>query len=216
MKNLIVLLAITIFFRFGAFASNPNYKHRIAICGALSTEETWKREVSYHYMLSSYCGIGASLGHWSQFFGERYLSGSGWHIDEEDEKVANYYICPSIHIETPTLIKINASRIVLFVEPGCQVSTPIERVCIKELDNPNTYKYKYIKGKNPNFLDLQIKVCIALRIKTSCEMAIGYTYSTMDIYSTRRKLKYKGSQIGNYYLAAEKMHEALLSFCIMF
>ena len=30
MKNLIVLLAITIFFRFGAFASNPNYKHRIA------------------------------------------------------------------------------------------------------------------------------------------------------------------------------------------
>lgn len=149
-------------------------------------------------------------------FGERYLSGSGWHIDEEDEKVANYYICPSIHIETPTLIKINASRIVLFVEPGCQVSTPIERVCIKELDNPNTYKYKYIKGKNPNFLDLQIKVCIALRIKTSCEMAIGYTYSTMDIYSTRRKLKYKGSQIGNYYPAAEKMHEALLSFCIMF
>ena len=37
-----------------------------------------------------------------------------------------------------------------------------------------------------------------------------------DIYSTRRKLKYKGSQIGNYYPAAEKMHEALLSFCIMF
>ena len=214
MKKLIVLLVITIFFRFGTFASNANYKHRMAICGALSTEETWKGEVSYHYMLSSYCGIGASLGHWSHFFGERYLSGSGWHIDEEDEKVANYYICPSIHIETPSLIKINASRMVLFVEPGCQVSIPIEKVCIKELENPNTYKY--IKGKNPFFLDLQIKVCIALRIKTSCEMAIGYTYSTMDIYSTRRKLKYKGCQIGNYYPAAEKMHEALLSFCIMF
>lgn len=216
MKKLIVLLTITVFSRFVTFALNANYEHRIAICGALSTEETWKVEASYHYMLSSYFGIGTSLGHWSQFQGEHYLSGNGWHIDEEDEKVANFYICPSIHIETPSLIKTNTSRMVLFIEPGCQISTPIENVCIKEFGNTNTYNYKYIKGKNPNFLDLQIKACIALRIKSSCEIAIGYTYSTLDIYSTRRRLKYKGCQIGNDYPAAEKMHEVLLSFCIMF
>lgn len=216
MKKKILLIAITMFFSFCTFASNTNYRHRIAIGGALSTNETWKAEVSYHYMFSSYYGIGASLGHWSQFMGDIYLSGNGWHIEEDDEKVANYYMCPSIHVETPSLIKSNSLRMAMFVEPGCLISIPIENVCIKELENTYTYKYKYIKGKNPNFLDLQIKAGVALRFKSSCEIALGYTYSTMDIYSTRRKLKYKGNQIGDCYPAAKKMHEAVLLFCFLF
>jgi len=131
MKKMIVLLTITIY-RFVTFASNTDYEHRIAICGALSTEQTWKVETSYHYMLSSYFGIGASLGHWSQFLGEHYLSGRGWHIDEEYEKVANFYICPSIHIETPSLIKINTSRMVLFIEPAILDIKDINAACMQE------------------------------------------------------------------------------------
>ena len=115
MKNIIIFLCILgNIFLANAQIENFETKHKIAINGAVTSDITWQLDFSYHYMLSSYVGIGTSLGMWREFSYGGLPAGKDWEIHEDDEKTSNLFLRPSIQLISPTILKISDGRLKLF------------------------------------------------------------------------------------------------------
>ena len=46
-----------------AQSNSDGYRNRVALGGLLTSSDTWQMDLSYHYMVLPYVGVGASVGY---------------------------------------------------------------------------------------------------------------------------------------------------------
>ena len=217
-KRVFISILIASSFSNVCIAQSADYvvpHNRFSCEGALSSLYTWRTEFSYHYMISKYIGVGTSFGSWKQYLEENpQPCGNNWWIDEDDEKLMNFYLCPSIHLETPSVNLGKNIRLSLFTEPGCQMNIPYERIYIGSNSNPQKNDYTYIHSKNPQWAFFNLKVGLCFRISYHAGVSLGYNFSTTDIYANRRTMRYANTSFDELYPQKKKMHEAFVSLVL--
>lgn len=191
--------------------------NRASVEAAMCTSvDTWRAEVSYHYMFLPYIGVGTSLGMWKQWDTDWVPAGKGWYADHDDEKITNYYLCPSLHLETPALLKLGKTSLRIYAEPGCMLNFPYERVCIRQSKGGMDYDYKHVSGHADSWAAFNVKLGIALKISDGAGFAAGYNYSSHDIYANRRGMKYDNQRFSDFYPEKKGMHEVFISTFFFF
>lgn len=107
MRKIIIFLCI-LTYALATKAQNKNSveRNRVSVGGGLTSANIWQIEISYHYMVVPYVGIGSSLGKWKQFAIDGVPIGKGWRIAEEYKELSNIYLHPSLYLASPpTLVK---------------------------------------------------------------------------------------------------------------
>lgn len=176
--------------------------HRLALEGALTSADTWQAALSYHYMFLKFVGIGASVGYWRQCSEEYSPSGDGWLLDDDDRIVEQLYLRPSLLIATPALIrKRDNFGIGLSAEPGLMMMIPYERVTIDILrpDMPVVGSYSHTSNHgHGRWWALDCKLAAWIRAD-NMELAAGWYFSDISVYSQRRHMSYHGVNFADFY-----------------
>ncbi len=192
------------------------YKNRVSVAGELTSEYTWQLDFSYHYMLSSYLGIGASAGMWRQFSVEGVPEGEGWRIADEYKEIGNIYLRPSLLIISPALMKFSDSELKLFMEPGFMMNIPYCMVHIYMLNPFGIKAYeKKVSTNKGKWYAFDCKTGFSLNLE-NLSFSLGYQISTLDVYSMRRELVYDNKRFDEFYPKKKTLHGGFLSISVFF
>ncbi len=173
-------------------------RHRAAITGMLTSGDTWQLESGYHFMLCRYMGVGASIGLWEQIMSDGYPSGTGWHVDENSEKVHNLYLRPSLLFQSPVFLKIRDAGISVTAEPGIMMNIPYCSAGIDIVDGFQTVDYTTVSTTNGQWCGVDLRVGINVNVYRF-NFSIGYLMSNFDILSMPRHLRYNGIRFSEFY-----------------
>ncbi len=191
-------------------------RNRFSVGGELTSHNTWQVDISYHYMLSPYMGIGASIGMWKQFAIEGVPQGAGWRIADDYKKIANFYLQPSLHIVSPTLVKISDVKLKFFLEPGFMMNIPYSNVSIYLLDEHGIEKdVRDISTNKGKWYAFDSKIGFSLN-SDNISISAGYQYSTLDVFSMRRELVYDNKRFNDFYPKKKNLHGGFFSIDFYF
>lgn len=214
-------LLITALFLGSAKAEAGNIKeddyfthHRASITGALTSSDCYQIQLSYHYMIWKYFGVGGSIGNWQNYYEAGYASGPNWSIDDNDNKPWNIYLRPSMVLKSPSF-KIKQVYLSLYTEPGILLNIPYTKVCIEKTHNLQVIDYDYISTNKGQWLALDIHLGINVDIGP-CGVSVGYLMSNLDVYSQFRNLTYNGVSFKDFYPKKSFMQGAYLTFSYNF
>lgn len=171
--------------------------HRASITGALNSSDSYELELSYHYMICKYLGVGGSFGWWQNYFVDGHASGKGWSIDYDNDNPRNIFIRPSLVVKSPAL-RIKQVLLSLYAEPGLMLNLPYTHVCIDKLRGAEVYDYEYISTNRGQWLAWDVHAGINVEVGPF-GAGIGYLMSNLDIYSYFRNLSYDGISFRDFY-----------------
>lgn len=212
-KKIVLLLFILCHKSFGSAQDyNDYYKNIIGLTGKVSSGDIiLQLDFSYHYMICPYIGIGSSVGMWKQHVVNGIAEGHGWKIDESYEKNKSFFLRPSIHLASPSLVKISEGSLKITAEPGFMMNIPYEAVLIDNLNDryhvTSTQKVSSNKGK---WYAFECKIGCSYTIE-DLELSIGYEYSDLDLNSYRRNMSFKGRHFSEFYKKGESKHGIFMS-----
>lgn len=197
------LIALLLFTVLGATASEPErddgFTHnRAAISGSLTSVDTWQLDFSYHYMFCKYVGVGGAIGAWKQILSDGYPNGIGWALDDDDSKITNLYLRPSLVAVSPTLFKIRDAGFGVMAEPGVMMCIPYESVTIDIIHDLITTDYRHVSSNRGQWLSLDCRIGLYVNVYR-CNFIIGYEISNLDIFSRRRHMSYDGIPFSRFY-----------------
>ena len=223
MKQLILCYVLIMLFPLSAFArqfGNDTIPcNRITMEGASSIDiSTWRFEMSYHYMMHKYCGLGISFGFLEEYTGENMPSGEDWRMVDDFKKVSHIYFCPSIHLTVQDIVKISNTKLGLFVEPGMRMFIPYARVLIERFDSkgekiPNYISVNSHKGE---WAYVNIKLGLCIHTVRNLGFSFGYSYSPMDMYYLRRIMHYKNESFNDFYPPKKSIKELTFTMSYTF
>lgn len=188
--------------------------HRASITGALTSSDCYQIQLSYHYMIWKYFGVGGSFGNWQNYYENASASGPNWSVDDDYVKPWNLYLRPSVVVKSPSL-KIKEAHISLFAEPGVMLNIPYSKVCIEKTHNLQVVDYDYISTDKGQWLALDAHLGINVDVGP-CGFSAGYLMSNLDIYSHFRNLSYNGVSFKNFYPKKTFMQGAYLTLSYNF
>lgn len=201
-----------------SYAQLKKEKSQIGLIVGINTNEAYELEVSYHYMLFPYLGIGSSIGFFNQWYNEYLPYGkavggfNSWVLSDSDKKIGKLYLRPSILLATPALLNIGACKISLLTESGVQLLFPHTGVYIDYINsNNNDTKSIYKSTNRGQWCFWNFKGFVNLKIQET-SFAFGYGISNLDIYDSRRHIYVDGQYLKSFYPEKKLTH----SFCIMF
>lgn len=172
--------------------------NRAAVSGSLTSVDTWQLDFSYHYMFCKYIGAGGAVGAWKQILHDGYPSGSGWSLDDDDSKISNLYLRPSLVAVSPTLFKICDAAFSIMAEPGMMMCIPYESVTIDIIHDLITTDYRNVSSNRGQWLSLDCRAGLCVNVYR-CNFIIGYEISNLDIFSRRRHMSYDGISFDRFY-----------------
>lgn len=192
-------------------------KSLVTLTAGLNTNDAYDLELSYHYMLLPYLGIGSGIGYFKQWYNEYLPYGeaggqwSSWTLSESDKKIGKIYLRPSILLSSPALFKLGKYKIFLQGESGVQLLIPHTGVYIDYVDL-NTYdsKSKYKSTSKGKCCFWNIKGAISLKAYSSA-LALGYGVSNLDIYSSRRYINVENTSLSKFYPNKKLTHSLFVS-----
>lgn len=194
--------------------------NRFAIEAASSVDiNTWRLEMAYHYMIQKFCGIGVSFGTMEEYTGNNNIpNGKGWRIDDNSRKVSHIYICPSVHLTMPGIVKIFNSKIGLFAEPGLRLFIPFSMVMIEKYHKSGGYiiGYDLVKSCSGKWAYMNIKFGVSVHTIHGICFSLGYNYSQMDVYYLRRNMNYKSENFNKFYPPEKSIKELTISVSCTF
>lgn len=171
--------------------------HRASITGALTSSDCYQLQLSYHYMIWRFFGVGGGFGNWQNYYEDGYASGPNWAIDGDDNKPWNLYLRPSVILKTPPLA-LGQVRLSLYAEPGVMIMIPYTKVCIEKTYGLQVVDYDYISTNKGQWLAVDVHLGVNADIGP-CGVSIGYLMSNLDIYSQMRHLSYNGISFRDFY-----------------
>lgn len=212
MKLKIYLLLSVLCFQVTCLASTDNEEkttNRISWEGAISGD-AWRTEFSYHYMLSPYYGFGGSIGRIQGL--EDFTGGDGWLVDEDSQRPSHLYLSPSIHLDLPSIVKIGKIGIGLYAEPGLMLTIPYERINYEDHSMPYPkHEDKHMSSHGGNWAFFNVKAGLNIHVHKNLCFTVGYNFSTFDINTTRRTMKYNNKSIEPLLPKKENLHEITVS-----
>lgn len=188
--------------------------HRVALSGTLTSSDSYSLDVSYHYMLCRYVGVGGAIGYWANYFYDGYASGSNWHISTDDEKPMNIYLRPSVVLKSPAL-SLWDTKWAFYAEPGVLLNLPYQRVCIERTTNWSEKDYDYRSTTAGQWFAVDLRLGLNVDIGP-VGISIGYMMSNLDIYSQYRHLWYNGVSFREFYPRKSFMQGGFLSLSYSF
>lgn len=217
MRKLFIFLCFISYMLPGNAQAAPNFeKNSITVGGELTSSDTWQIDIAYHYRLSPYVGLGASVGMWKEISTDGIPKGNGWRIAKDYEMAQNLYLRPSVQIVSSSLLHIADGHLKMFVEPGWMMNIPYANVFVHLLDEHGIPKdagrVSTNKGK---WYALDCKAGFSL-IFENIGISIGYRYSTLDVYGMRRNLIYDNKRFDEFYPRSKKQHSGLVSMSYSF
>lgn len=213
MKKYLFIILCTFGNIFFADAQTEEYreKNRIAVSGELTSCDTWQIDISYHYMLCSYASVGASIGMWKQYTVDGIPKNQGWRIREDNEKVENFYLRPSICLFSPAIIRFSDGELKVFVEPGMMMNIPYCKVCISLKDSHGMENgYEYVSSNSGRWHAFDCKMGLFLNLGT-IGFSAGYVYSDLDIFAMRRNMVFRGQHFSKFYPGRKYLHGGFIS-----
>lgn len=217
MRQIIFFLSLIIYALIVRAQNEKSFeRNRISVGGELTSHYTWQVDISYHYMISPYVGIGTSIGMWKQFTVEGVPKGNGWIIADDYKNIKNIYLHPSLHIVSPTLMKISDGELKMFLEPGFMMNIPYCNVSIYLLNNygieNDVRNTSTNKGK---WYAFDCKIGFSLNLD-NISISTGYQYSTLDVFSMRRELIYDNKRFDDFYPKKSNLHGGFFSISVYF
>lgn len=195
-----------------ALAGQGLHAQRIAVTGALTADETWQAELSYHQMLNPYVGLGAGLGLWRERDAKAIPSGKGWRVHPDDERIRGFYLHPSIVLITPPILRLGPIGLGLTGEAGAKLSLPYDRVTVALNGGKQTKHVSTTKGQWAS-VDGRLAVFVNF---SALSVSLGYQISNLDIYARRRKQQYGNVSFAKFYPSPEAQHAAFASLALTF
>lgn len=235
MRNRVYALGISLFagiLSVNAQTTNEWYRGQVRFTIGVASNLSVDAEISGHYMLLPYIGIGGGIGLMGQYdynkvpFGEIASANSTrafWGLDKDQRQIARPYLRPYLVLRTPTLIKMGKERnfrLRLEVEPGAQLTIPYTRARINYAWYPE--QGGYYPGVSDDYGDLPFQTegyssrrgawCF-WNLKNSITVSndhltfsLGYSVSNFDIYSLRRNMVVEGVSFHQFYPKKEYTH----------
>ncbi len=186
-------------------------RNSISLGGELTSQSTWQLDLSYHYMLSPYVGVGASVGLWKQFSYDGVPEGNGWILSEDNRAAENFYLRPSLRLISPSVMKIADMKIKLFAEPGFMMNIPYSSVTISLLNEHGIERD--VANAHTNKGTWYAADCkLGLNIYAGdISLWLGYKFSTLDAYAMRRELVYDNKRFNDFYPKKKHLHGGFLA-----
>lgn len=208
---------VLLFLHCCSYAQSSMDRSRIALTAGLNTNDAYDLELSYHYMLLPYLGVGSGIGYFNQWYNEYLPYGetsgrwNSWVLSESNKKIGKVYLRPSVLLSTPVLLKLGKYKISLQGESGVQLLIPHAGVHIDYV-NSNTYDSKSIykstsKGK---WAFWNFKGGVSLSAHNSA-LGLGYGISNLDIYSSRRFINVENVLLSDFYPGKKITHSLFVS-----
>lgn len=188
------------------YAQSTLDRSHIVLTAGLNTNCAYDLELSYHYMLYKYLGVGSGIGYFQQWYNDHLPHGditngqwSSWTISESDAKIGKLYFRPNVLLCTPALLKFDKYEFFLQAESGVQLLIPYTGLYIDYV-NSTTYdkKTKFKSTNKGNYCFWNFKSSINMKVR-DMSIAFGYGISNLDIYSSRRYIYIEGVSLGEYY-----------------
>src|SRR3712207_1350819 len=89
------------------------------LSAGIATNFDYNIEVSAYYRPMQWAGVGVGIGYLQRGTNQSpWPSGQHWEIDDDERKLANIYLRPSLLFTSPKLLRIKACSFYLFAEPG--------------------------------------------------------------------------------------------------
>lgn len=190
-------------------------RHRGAFTGALVSQAAYHLEVSYHYMLNRYVGLGGGLGLWQNYFSDGYPQGPEWRLDEDSARPGNLYLRLSALLKTPS-ITFKSARWGLMAEPACMLQVPYTRVYVNDMYGIVEANSHRLSTNNGQWLVVELRTGIYVNFGP-IGINAGYALSNLDIYSYYRNLSYNGVSFRRFYPAPNPIsHGAFLTAAYYF
>lgn len=200
---------------FGILAyDDEELRNRVGLSGTLTSSYTYSLDVTYHYMLSEYLGVGGAFGWWKNYYEEGRAHGNHWTVDGDDTQPRNPYLRPSVVLKTPGL-EYRGARWSLFAEPGVMLNIPYRRVCIALTPHWPHEDYTYVSTNRGQWFAAEVRAGVNVDIEL-CSISFGYILSNLDIYSQYRHLSYDGISFRDFYPVKPLMQGAFLSVAFNF
>ena len=213
---MIALLVLGNIYIANAQNENSDGKNEIAVSGTLTSCDTWQIETSYHYMIYPYIGLGASIGMWKQYVVNGVPKGQGWKIDENYEETENFYLCPSVHLVSPPVIRFSKNSLGFFMEPGFMMNIPYCKVLVNLLDGQgHKIGFEKVSSNNGRWYAFDCKIGLNLNLG-EIGVSGGYLYSNLDIFALRRNMIFAGRRFDEFYPRRQHMHGGFLSIYYLF
>lgn len=221
MKNIIRWSAIAVSMlwlgSYGDCAASGRYldddlpgKHRFGFMGALTSGDVWMLEAEYHFMVCPYVGLGGSLGTWKQYMSEGYPSGSGWMVEDDDLRMSNVYLRPSLLLVSPSLFKIGDVGVGVMAEPGVMMNIPYKCVSIDLHEHGITTDYTTRSSSKGQWCAVDCRAGVNITVGP-VNITAGYLISNFDIYGIARNIEYQGVKFDQFYPRKRSMQGAFLS-----
>jgi len=199
-----------------AQSSDSYLKHRITLSGALTSSDTWQLDAAYHRMLLPYLGVGTSVGLWRQYGTDGIPMGEGWVVREENEKIHQFYLRPSVYFVSPAIWRISDARLHVFLEPGCMLSAPYDKLYVSLSGKRGQYMdYDKVSTKEGRWYAFDCKLGFNLTFGDAV-LSVGYVCSNLDIFTMRRHMTYKEISFNDFYPEKKTLHGGFLSFSYCF
>lgn len=194
-------------------AQDKPTRHSIAMEGALTSDETWNLELSYRYKFLSFLSAGAGIGMWKQFAYDGLPSGNGWCIDDDDEKISNFYVRPNVMLTTPKLFGIRNMEFSLFANPGCMMNIPYSRATVDiityEGNAGHVTDYHDVSSHKGDWAAFDLRTGIRFG-SDDVHILIGYQFSTLDIYGLNRNMEFDHQRFDEFYPKKKPQHAAFI------
>lgn len=202
-----------------SYAQFQKDKSQIALITGINTNEAYELELSYHYMLFPYLGIGSSVGFFNQWYNEYLPYGkssvggfNSWILSDSDKKIGKLYLRPSILLATPALFNIRVCQVSLLSESGVQLLFPHTGVYIDYVNsNNNDTKSMYKSTNKGQWCFWNFKGFLNLKIQDT-SFAFGYGISNLDIFDSRKHINVDGQYLEIFYPDKKLTHSFFIRF----
>lgn len=214
---LLMLFSISTYAQEGDNAKST--RHSASMEGAITSDITWNLEFSYRYKILRILSAGMGIGMWKQMQEDGLPSGENWIVDDDDQKMTNFYIRPNVMVMTPKLFGIKDWEFSVFANPGFMMNIPYVNSTIDILtfegNVGHVTDYKSVSSHKGDWAAFDIRTGIRFG-SDDIHFLLGYQFSTLDIYGLNRNMSFDGQKFDEFYPKKKMQHSAFLEISIDF
>ena len=219
-----IIITLLLFTAFGSTAASAQSLFdddeeelgiRLSISGELNSANAWRAEVGCHWFPCPYVGLGGSIGQWKQFAHDYVPCGQDWVINSDYRNASNFFIQPSVVLQSPMLVKTQNGGLSLFGQAGVMFNIPYERVGVDVYYNDYYISdyYDYTSSNRGRFCFPAFRLGLSFKID-AITISAGYSYSDLDVYAARRKMTYAHESFSSFYPSPKGTQGAFISLAV--
>lgn len=217
-KNLLIFFFLVI-----GLHLNAEDRNKISYLAGIDNNCAFHTEIAYSRLLNSVIGIGAGIGYYRQWNCDYYPQGeliskeyNSWYLSDDDQRQSNFYIEPFLSFSTPALMKWQKGTFNLEVNTGLMLQLPYQSAQVVYANSfTQQHDFHSISTHKGDWLNGDFRFLFNVNVNP-VQFSLGYSLSTLDLYSGYRKMSVEGISFDNFYPKKKLTHSIFLRFGIPF